>query len=320
MTTATHHKHSAIDSPARRLETTMAAVRVAFTWLGTRKTLTQDQKAQAAETFQAEGQYLSAAKKLLDTSHPSFRAVTAVKNCITSYWKTVTLPFPEAGIRLIRQDKLDIFDHQLQDMREQLHSAVEKLERALPQLQQTARDRLGSLYNMADYPDNLDGLFAVEWSFPSVQPPDYLLQLNPELYEKEHRRMQARFEEAVTLAEQAFAEEFGKLIGHITERLSDTGPDGQPKIFRDSAVQNLRDFFDRFRQLNVRSNPELDRLVDSAQQAIGGVRPQALRDDQALRRRIAGELSSVAKSLDGLVIDQPRRRILRNPSPAEAVA
>ena len=36
-------------------------------WLGTRKTLTADQKALAADVFQAEGEFLSAGKKLLDT-------------------------------------------------------------------------------------------------------------------------------------------------------------------------------------------------------------------------------------------------------------
>jgi len=45
----------------------MAAARVAFCWFGVRKTLTPEQKAQAADTFGAEGQYLSAGKKLLNT-------------------------------------------------------------------------------------------------------------------------------------------------------------------------------------------------------------------------------------------------------------
>ena len=42
-------------SPSQRLRTSFAAVRIAFTWLGTRKTLSTEQKAQAAETFGAEG-------------------------------------------------------------------------------------------------------------------------------------------------------------------------------------------------------------------------------------------------------------------------
>ena len=40
----------------------MAACRVQFTWFGTKKSLTAEQKAQAAETFDAEGQFLCAGK------------------------------------------------------------------------------------------------------------------------------------------------------------------------------------------------------------------------------------------------------------------
>jgi len=62
-------------------------VRIAFTWLGTRKTLTTEQKARAADTFGAEGEFLSAGKKLLDTKHPALKAVTSVRSRIVSLWK-----------------------------------------------------------------------------------------------------------------------------------------------------------------------------------------------------------------------------------------
>ena len=54
-------------TPAQRLRATMAACRVRFTWFGAQKTLTPEQKATAAEAFDAEGPFLSAAKRLLDT-------------------------------------------------------------------------------------------------------------------------------------------------------------------------------------------------------------------------------------------------------------
>jgi len=49
----------------------MAAVRVSMSWFGTRKSLTAEQKAEAAEAFNAEARFLSAGKKLLDTTHPA---------------------------------------------------------------------------------------------------------------------------------------------------------------------------------------------------------------------------------------------------------
>ncbi len=56
---------------ADRLRTTMAAERVSLTWFGTRKSLTAEQKAEAAEPFGAEAKFISAGKKLLDTTHPA---------------------------------------------------------------------------------------------------------------------------------------------------------------------------------------------------------------------------------------------------------
>ncbi|HIF31805.1 MAG: hypothetical protein ABGX22_08185 [Pirellulaceae bacterium] len=299
-------------SPSQRLRTSFAAVRIAFTWLGTRKTLTTEQTAQAANTFGAEGQFLSAGKKLLDTKHPVFKAVTGVRSRIVSFWRGISLPFPEPGVRLIRQDQIDVVAEQLTGLKEELDEAVWRLDERYAELKSVARDRLGSLFNPADYPDSLQGMFHVTWDFPSVEPPDYLRQLNPEVYRQECERVTSRFDEAVQLAEAAFVEELQSLVSHLTERLSGQA-DGKPKVFRDSAVDNLTQFFERFRDLNIRSNEQLDDLVSQCQQVVSGVEPQSLRDNQVLRMSVAGKLSQVQSVLDDLLVDRPRRNILRRP-------
>jgi hypothetical protein len=299
-------------SSSQRLRATMAAVRISFTWLGVRKTLTAEQRAEAAEPFGANVQFLTAGKKLLDISHPAYRAVTAVRSKVQAFWKSQSLPYPEPGIRLIRQDGISDFAGKMREFQDELARAVENLDRHYHELKTAARERLGSLYNSSDYPESLRGLFAVEFDFPSIQPPDDLQQLNPQLYEEECRRVQSRFEEAVRMAEEAFIAELSKLVSHLTERLSGS-EDGRPRIFRDSAVENLTEFFNRFRALNVRSSEQLDQLVADAQRIIRGVEPQALRDNGGLRQHVATEMSRVQSVLDGLLVDQPRRRILRRP-------
>jgi hypothetical protein len=124
--------------------------------------------------------------------------------------------------------------------------------------------------------------------------------------------MAARFEQAVELAEQAFFDELSKLVSHLTERLSGSD-DGKPKIFRDSAIKNLQEFFDRFRHLNVRSNQQLDELVAQAQKSVHGILPQELRDHACLRQQVGTQLSAVQSVIDGLMVDRPRRNILRRP-------
>ena len=299
-------------SAAGRLRSTMGAVRVSFTWLGVRKTLTPEQKEQAAERFGAEGTFLSAGKKLLDTSHPAYKSVTAIRGRIVSYWKGISLPYPEPGIRLIRQRDVAPFDVQMTTHRQELDEAVVDLDRHYGDLRGVAQRRLGRLYNPADYPQSLRGLFGLAWEYPSVEPPDYLRQLSPQLFEDESRRVAGRFDEAVRLAEEGFAAELARLVNHLAERLSGQ-EDGRPKVFRDSAVENFSEFFDRFRTLNIRSNEELDALVERAQRMLRGVEPQELRDSQSARQNVTADMLRVQASLDQWLTDRPRRNILRRP-------
>ena len=300
-------------APGDRMRATMAAARLSFTWLGVRKSLTLAQKNQAADSFGAEARFLSAEKKLLDTSHPAFKAVTAIRGRMIAFWKSVSLPFPEPGLRLIPQRMISEFNDQVITLREELDQAVLALDEHYDELRSAARVRLGDLYNSDDYPPNLIGLFSIDHDYPSVEPPEYLRRLSPELYEQECRRAQSRFDEAVQLAEQAFLDEMARLVDHLSERLNGQD-DGRPKVFRDSAVTNLREFFDRFRMLNVRSSEQLDELVANAQQMLGGVDPQQLRDSATLRSRVVNQLASVQSNLDGLLVDRPRRNILRRPN------
>jgi hypothetical protein len=222
----------------------------------------------------------------------------------------VTLPFPEAGIRLLPQNSLGLFANTMAGYRERLQDAVRDLASQYDAMKSEAQRRLGTLFNPGDYPSMLDGLFDMEWSVVPIEPPSYLVTLNPGVYEAEQARVRERFESAVELAEQAFAGELQKLVAHLGERLTGL-QDGQPKVFRDSCIANFTEFFDRFRRLNVRSNPELDALVDQARQVITGIEPQQLRDSVRLRAMVVNDFTRIEQAVGDLLIDRPRRNILR---------
>ena len=116
----------------------------------------------------------------------------------------------------------------------------------------------------------------------------------------------------LTAISKAFAEELSQLVSHLAERLTGES-DGTPKVFRDSAVTNLREFFDRFQHLSIGSDEQLDRLIDQARRITDGVAPQQLRDRGDLRERVASDLQRVEASIDDWMTDRPRRRILRRP-------
>jgi hypothetical protein len=250
----------------------MAAVKLSFTWLGVRKTLAPEQRTTAARAFHADRELLTASKLILDTKNPAYRAVAAVRSEASTYGRTVTLPFPEAGIRLLPQNSLGLFAQTMRTYRERLQEAARELTAQYDTIKREAQRRLGSLYNASDYPQTLDGLFDLEVSYPTIEPPGYLMALHPDAYQAEQARVRERFE---------------------------------------SAVENLREFFERFRRLNIRSSPELDALVEQPQQTINGIEPQTLRDPNRLRQTVARDFEQIQARVGELLVDRPRRNILR---------
>jgi hypothetical protein len=63
--------------------------------------------------------------------------------------------------------------------------------------------------------------------------------------------------------------------------------------------------------LNVQLTSLKAELVDQAQRVVNGVEPQALRNNTVLRQEVATHLAAVGATLDGLLVDRPRRNILR---------
>ena len=295
-----------------------AGVRLSKGKMGTRKTLDRGQKDTAAEQFDADSDFIGASKKLLNTRDPAFSRVTKILSDAGSYFKNCTLPYPEDGTRLVKRTRLEEFQCQMESFRAQLETAVEELGERMDELKLDAQQKLGRLYNEGDYPKTLRGLFRIAVDYPNLTPPDYLKQANPKLYEEQSRRIAARFDQAVSLAEEAFTEELSAMISTLQRKLQGLD-DGTEKRLKESTIDNLEEFFGRFKKLNLHSSVELDKIVDDAQGILSGknlfgqkpISRDDLRNSQAVRTDVRTRLSAVAAELDGLMVVKPRRNITR---------
>jgi DNA polymerase III psi subunit len=294
---------------ASELRQTMGAVKLSFSWLGTRRKLSDTQTKQAAETFHAATELVTASKKLIDTSNSTYRTLTAIKSQAWSYWRSMTLPYPQEGVRLIKQADVAAFEDKMREYREQLAAAAANLQLEYEAIKEAAREKLGDLFNATDYPPTLEGVFEIKWEYPPVEPPNYLMTFNPELYAQEQTRIQQRFETAVIMAEDAFAEQLQAMITHLIERLTDE-PDGTKKTFRATAVENFKEFCDNFRRMNVRSNAQLENLIQQANDLVAGVDIKDLRTNDNVRRNLSQQMATVQSALDNLITNAPRRRVL----------
>jgi len=298
-----------IATAANEMRQNMGAVKLSFSWLGTQRKLSDAQTKQAADAFDASTDLVKASKRLIDTTHPAYRAATAIKSQAQGYWRGLTLPYPQEGIRLIRQQDVVGFEEKMREFKDQLAAASSNLQLEYESIKLAAREKLGQLYNPADYPATLEGVFSVTWEYPPIEPPRYLMNFNPELYAQEQTRIQQRFENAVALAEDAFAEQLSEMVSHLIERLTDA-PDGQPKIFKVTAIDNFKEFYENFRRMNVRSNPQLETLISQANNLVSGVTAKDVRNSKTLRQNLTHQMGELQTTLSTLITEAPRRRIM----------
>jgi len=306
-----------LSEAAQHLMHKWGAYELSFTWMGTKKALTKDQKKDMAERFDADPAWLSGSKKLLDTKDEAWKRVTDAKKAIKEYWESHTLPWPKDGVRLVRREGWSEVQSRMVDLRYALHDAVDSLDNELQRLIRAAERKMGTVFDRADYPNTVHGLFDVEWEPVNVDPPEYLASEHPELFAAQSARIAARFDEAARMAEEAFCGEFLRLAGDLTDKLAGIN-DGQPKRLHDANVENLAEFFQKFRRLNIHSSEELDKAIADAEQAMkspglfgGTVSRDELKDSAGLRAAVATKLSAAMASIEGMMVNQPRRAINR---------
>ncbi len=307
----------ATTATAAEIRQSMGAVKLSFTWLGTQRKLSDTQTKQAADVFDAQKDLVTASKRLIDTKHPAYRAATQIKSQAAAYWRSVTLPYPQGGVRLIKHEDIATFETTMLSYQAQLAVAAANLQLEYDAIKTAAREKLGQLFNPADYPVTLENVFELTWEYPSVEPPPYLMGFNPEIYRQEQARVQARFETAVAMAEEAFATKLSELIEHLVTRLTDA-PGEQRKTFHASTIENFTEFYDNFKKMNVRSNAQLEALIHRANDIIAGVRATShhrnfaqIRNNAEVRGALVSQMSAVQVALDNLIVTPPARRVMR---------
>lgn len=294
---------------AARLRAEAVGVKLERSQFGASRKVSSEQKERIAGLFGADSSQLSAGKKLLNKRNEAYKLVTSLLGQARELWLNSSLPYPEDGVRLIRRDRVERFSEQMEDIRSQLLTAAQALQEVyVSELIPEARERLGDLYNSADYPANIASEFDIGVSFPNVDPPEYLRQISPQLYEQERQRIQARFEESIALAEQNFAAELSKVVEQIIERMTPAA-DGSQKVFKESSIENVKELLGRFKSLDIGSNQALTDLMGQAELAMQGVDVKNLRKDVHARQSIKQAMEGLSRQLDGLMIDRPKRKI-----------
>lgn len=203
-------------------------------------------------------------------------------------------------------------------------AAVNKFIEVYPTKAQEHREKLKDQYRRTDYPDvdAMKKLFKFEYKFIEFGVPGTLSEIRKDIYENERNKAVQSWTETTQVVQSALRESFGELIGHMVEKLDRT-EDGKRRVFRNSLVENVTEFFSEFKNKNICDDTELEGLIEKAKGVLSGVSADSLRSDDNLRETVRTKMAEIKTHLDNNLMVQKGRRYLfdeEENAPSEPVA
>jgi len=296
-------------SSAKSLQEQAAGLGIHFTWMGTSKSLTNEEKDKAAEPFGAQGEGLAVSKKLIDSKNIYYKPLTTLQSQIRTLWINYTLPWVEKGVRLIPRALIPSFRDQFAVLKEEFQDATETLGRNWNRVKESQRQKLGNLYCENDYAVDPTKLFSVEPSWPNLSPPEYLRTIDPALYQQEQEAAAARFEKAINLAVEGYGQKLLELVEGTAEKLRPNA-DGTHKKFASDLAGPFTEFLTNFRRMNITSNSELDQFIQQAEALFSSVNPAMIRLDSNTRTSTVKAFDDLSAVMQTKIVAKSRRKLI----------
>jgi hypothetical protein len=289
---------AAQETPAMRDDTDLASktvfLRIRFGALGNQKKVAGD----VLET-DADKSLLKVSKTLLDS--PELDAIRKADGQMRNWLYNICLPY-DMGIMLLPLGLIETVQQRLVSYRAERQVMVDTFVEAYPQLCAHAAEQLGSLFDVANYPDvsEIKARFVYEWQYVSFGVPGTLAGISQEIFNSEKQKaaqqMQAATEEITAVMRQTLFE----MVSHLQDRLTPT-PDGRPRILRESAVKNLQEFLSTFDLRNVTDDRDLAAEVKKVRELISGTSAVSLRSSDEFREKVRAGMEGITSNLAGMV-------------------
>jgi hypothetical protein len=206
-----------------------------------------------------------------------------------------TLPWMDDGVRVLPTSTYQEFMEKYGDLRTEAMDKVRKLEQVWDSAVAHDADRLGTLFNVLDYPtaDQIAQRFKMKCvCAPIPSSEDFRVEVDEET--------KADLEDAVSQVESSSGEYLLKEILEPVQAMAaklhtKIGEEGS--VFRNTLVTNVTDVCERARKLNIAGDPRVEEIIGDIEKSIGGVEPDALRLSDATRERVANDMSATEKKL-----------------------
>lgn len=325
-------------TPGERIRDVSHGFRVSFAGLSRTKTVKDKVQQEIADEYDADSDALRTIKKLIPSTHPAVKAVTAAKGKVEAYFVSRTLPFPEKGVRLFcsrevapaaRTAEVEAFLDELQSLVGDYYVAAAELDEQWQSVLAQAKREQGKLFDEDDYPTSVKATLQCKVYPYNVDIPGYYAQMSSRHYQEARQLLLSRFEEAARMQESVVAKAISAAVETLAASVQGYHT-GEQKTFKNSVVENamnaINEFNDTARRFGV-GGPELAKAFDDLHQVLttdgSGRRmrdqdvAEELRRDKELAQKMVSDITAMGQRIAELASVGPRRTLARRPKASQ---
>ena len=284
-------------------------------WTGKIKASDLDAKI-AIEHNAEKGRATKTDKLLIAKDEPLWKAVKAAGRKVHAEWERWSCPWQDGGTRMIASARFIEFSTRLEESMTGFNKAVAAFVADYEKMIPRQAERLGKLFDPADYPTvaEINEKFGVSVDYlPVPTGDDFRVKLADDQMDAVRESTQRMVEASMTRAAKDPIKRLHKAISTMVSTLGQSD-----KIFRDSLVTNVRELAEMMPALNIANDPKLDDLTREIREELATIDPSELRDPvwkqgghagyersqdaQAKRSEAKDKAAAILGKLDGLLL------------------
>ena len=218
------------------------------------------------------------------------------------YHYAMTMPWSNMGLRLLTTANYFDYHKAMTQRQQEFTSLVDTFLQSYVWKVSQVNASLGNLFNRSDYPtlEQMTNKFAFNLDYPPLPDAgDFRIDIGSEGNKALKEQYKGYYAKQL---ENAMGDVWTRLhesLSKMSERLDYQSKDNK-KTFRDTLVSNVEGMIGLLKTCNVTNDPKMEQARLVLDDALRGVTPDALREDDYLRSQTKQSVDEVIKSLPSI--------------------
>jgi len=216
----------------------------------------------------------------------------------------MTMPWSNSGLRLLPTAQYFKYHQAMTDMQNEFERLVTEFIDTYNDAVTDVQVALGNLFKRDEYPTTNDLPSKFKFSINYMPIPnagDFRIDIGNEALAEVKQQYSEFYAKQYSTAMNNVWTRLHNALSNMSDRLDYSSKEDK-KVFRDTLVSNVTDMIELLRVCNVTESSQMTAMADSLEEAMSGVTPDALREDDYFRAETKAAVDAAIKSLPSLDI------------------